>query len=353
MHPLLVRHLRKFCRDGAVLDLPAWTAAIDDAFASFESDRSQIEHTLEVMSRELGARNRQLAAQLDDKQRMMDELTATNRALLELNQRLAAAQNQLLQAEKMASIGQLAAGVAHEINNPIAYVHSNMGALEGYLAQIFRLNTAYAEAAGALPPALLGQLARLRTELAYDEIVADVGDLMRESKDGLARVKKIVQDLKDFSRVDNSGWEQVDLNQGLSSTLSLVRHQIPSQVEIVCELGALPEVDCVLSQLNQVFMNILVNAAQAIGACGTLTIRSGVDGETVWISIGDSGCGIAPHNLPRIFDAFFTTKPVGVGTGLGLSLSYSIVKRHGGRIDVSSELGVGTTFTIVLPIHRP
>jgi two-component system NtrC family sensor kinase len=196
-------------------------------------------------------------------------------------------------------------------------------------------------------------LARLRTELAYDEIVADVGDLMRESKDGLARVKKIVQDLKDFSRVDNSGWEQVDLNQGLSSTLSLVRHQIPSQVEIVCELGALPEVDCVLSQLNQVFMNILVNAAQAIGACGTLTIRSGVDGETVWISIGDSGCGIAPHNLPRIFDAFFTTKPVGVGTGLGLSLSYSIVKRHGGRIDVSSELGVGTTFTIVLPIHRP
>lgn len=354
MHPLLVRQLKKFCRDGVVTDLPGLTAAIDAAYSSFESDRSLIDHTLETMSRELGQRNRQLAEQLAEKQRVMDELTRINSELFALNHKLETAQNQLLQAEKMASIGQLAAGVAHEINNPIAFVYSNIGALECYLEQIFQLNNAYFKNEEKLPSDVSGKLAALRTQLEYDYIVTDVSELMAESKDGLIRVKKIVQELKDFSHVDTAEWGLFDVTQGIKSTLNLVRHEIQNKAEVICEFVELPAVECVLSQLNQVFMNILLNASHAIKERGQITIRTGIDeDETVWVSISDTGKGIPPENMSRIFDAFFTTKPVGQGTGLGLSLSYGIMKRHHGRIEVTSSVGVGTTFKIVLPVRQP
>jgi signal transduction histidine kinase len=353
MHPLLARQLRKHCPPGGAVNMQALTAAVDDAYTSFENDRALIERTLEVMSQELGQRNRQLAEQLTEKQRMMDVLRQANLELLDLNRKFKAAQEQLLQSEKMASIGQLAAGVAHEINNPIAYVHSNVGMLEEYLQQLRQMHQAWIEQEPHLPPDAQARLQRVRQEIDYDYILSDLDGLMAESKDGLERVKKIVQNLKDFSRVDSGEWETVDVTRGLQSTLSLVRHEMRDRIDVVCELAELPEVECMLSQLNQVFMNLLVNAAHAISGKGTITIRTGVQDQEVWLQFSDTGQGIAPEVLPRIFDAFFTTKPVGVGTGLGLSLAYSTVHRHHGRIAVQSTIGQGTTFTIHLPLRQP
>ena len=353
-HQLLIRQLRKFCKDGVVTDLAGFVEAIDAAYCGFDNDRYLIERTLETMSHELGHRNRQLGAQLAEKQRVMDELTRTNSELVQLNQKLETAQNQLFQTEKMASVGQLAAGVAHEINNPVAFVHSNFSALEHYLQQLFRLIDRYREYEKDLPARLAERMASLRDELEYDFIVEDLSALMGESKDGLSRVTKIVQNLKDFSRVDTSGWEMVDVTRGLNSTISLVRNQVQSKAEIVCEFAdGIPQIECLLSQLNQVFMNLLINAVHAIDTRGVITVRTGVEHDMVCIRVSDTGKGIAPEILPRIFDAFFTTKPVGQGTGLGLSLSYSIIKKHNGHIEVDSKVGAGTTFSIFLPIRQP
>jgi PAS domain S-box-containing protein len=271
---------------------------------------------------------------------------------VQLNKKLEEAQNQLLQSEKMASIGQLAAGVAHELNNPIGFVHSNLGTLDGYLTDLFAIIDAFevvdAPAAGESPQ--VEAVRRLKAEKDYAFIKSDIAELMTESRDGLARVRKIVQDLKDFSHVGEVDWQWVDLHQGLDSTLNIVWNELKYKCKVNKEYGELPEVHCLSSQLNQVFMNLLVNAGQAIVDQGVITVRTGADQESVWVEVADTGAGIPKDNLTRIFDPFFTTKPVGKGTGLGLSLSYSIVLKHHGRIEVSSEVGKGTTFRVVLPI---
>jgi signal transduction histidine kinase len=166
-------------------------------------------------------------------------------------------------------------------------------------------------------------------------------------------VKKIVQDLRDFSRIDSTEWNEADLNAGLESTLNVVRNELKYKAEVVKNMGELPPVRCHLGQINQVFMNLLVNAAQAIEERGTITLASGADGPWVWVSVEDTGKGMAPEVLKRIFEPFFTTKPVGKGTGLGLSLAYDIVKNHGGRIEVQSEPGRGTRFQVWLPVAGP
>jgi signal transduction histidine kinase len=177
---------------------------------------------------------------------------------------------------------------------------------------------------------------------------------MDESKDGITRVKNIVQNLKDFSHVDASDeWHYADLHSGINSTLNIVNNEIKYKANVVKEYGAIPEVECLLSQLNQVFMNLLVNAAHAIEERGTITIRTGQKGDEVWVEVTDTGKGIAPEHLKKIFDPFFTTKPIGKGTGLGLSLSYGIVQKHHGRIEVQSEIGKGTIFRVWLPIKQP
>lgn len=353
MHPLLARQLKRYCPQDGDARWDALVVAVDDAYTSFGNDHALVERTLEVMSLELGQRNRQLAEQLDEKQRMMDALSRTNEELLELNRRLNAAQAQLLQSEKMASIGQLAAGVAHEINNPIAYVHSNVNTLAEYLQQLGPLQAAWLSKEALLPPEEQTGLQDLRQAMDYGYIMSDLDGLIAESKDGLTRVKNIVQNLKDFSRVDSGEWEKVDVTDGIKSTLSLVRHELRDRIDVVCEFADLPDIECMLSQLNQVFMNLLVNAAHAIRDKGTITIATGVLEQEVWLRFSDTGQGIPPEILPRIFDAFFTAKPVGVGTGLGLSLAYSIIQRHQGRIDVQSTVGVGTVFTIFLPVRQP
>ena len=261
------------------------------------------------------------------------------------NRELEAAQQQLVQSEKLASIGQLAAGVAHEINNPIGYVHSNIGTLRTYIADLMQLLDAYE----ALPDS--ASLQALRQKIDVDFLREDIPSLIHESQEGITRVKKIVQDLKDFSRVDSSQeWQTADLHQGIDSTLNIVNNEIKYKADVVKEYGQLPPVECLPSQLNQVFMNLLVNAAHAMGAQrGCITIRTGTQGDKVWLEFEDNGSGIPPELQIKIFDPFFTTKPVGKGTGLGLSLSYGIVQKHHGEITVRSEGGKGTVFRIVLP----
>ncbi|CAN7651278.1 ATP-binding protein [Pseudorhodoferax sp. LjRoot39] len=283
------------------------------------------------------------------------ELLQANDALRQINARLSQAQEKLIQSERLASIGQLAAGVAHEINNPIGFIFSNFGTLEKYLGDLFRMLQAYEEAEAALAgtPAA-AKLQGLREAIELDFLKEDIPTLMRESKDGITRVRAIVQNLKDFSRVDNSQeWVMADLHQGLNSTLGIVNNEIKYRADVVKEYGSLPEVECLPSELNQVFMNLLVNAAHAIQKeRGRITLRTGTQADKVWVEIEDDGTGIAKENLGRIFDPFFTTKPVGKGTGLGLSLSYGIVQKHAGQIEVTSEPGAGTRFRVTLPVRH-
>jgi PAS domain S-box-containing protein len=282
-----------------------------------------------------------------------EELRQNLERQVQLNKKLEEAHNQLLQSEKMASIGQLAAGVAHELNNPIGFVHSNMGSLDNYLTDLFAIIDALepGDDAGADASARLDAVRRLKEEKDYVFVKTDVAQLMAESKDGLVRVRKIVQDLKNFSRVGESEWQWADVHIGIDSTLNIVWNELKYKCKVNKIYGDLPKIRCLPSQLNQVFMNLLVNAGQAIQTQGEITIRTGVDGEQVWIEVADTGSGIPKENLNRIFEPFFTTKPVGKGTGLGLSLSYSIVLKHHGRIDVASEVGKGTTFRVTLPIE--
>jgi signal transduction histidine kinase len=288
-----------------------------------------------------------------------EELRRRNNELTELNAKLSMAQEQLVQSDKLASIGQLAAGVAHEINNPIGYIFSNFGTLQGYQDQLFAMLAVYQEAEAHMPAEVAARVRAMREEIDLDFLRDDIPVLMRESNEGIARVRHIVQDLKDFSRVDASQeWVWANLHTGIESTLNIVANEVKYKADLVKQFGALPDIECLPSQINQVVLNLVVNAAHAIGEQrGQITIATGCgaassDGPTVWISVGDNGSGIAPENMKRIFDPFFTTKPVGKGTGLGLSLAYGIVSKHRGKISVESELGKGTTFTIELPVHQ-
>jgi two-component system, NtrC family, sensor kinase len=284
-----------------------------------------------------------------------EALRSRNSELVELNHKLSQMQQQLLQSEKLASIGQLAAGVAHEINNPIGYIFSNFGTLEKYLVDAFEVLAAYEDAeALLLGTPVAARLKTLRERVDLEYLKEDIPALMAQSKEGIERVRKIVQDLKDFSRVDaRQEWEWADLHRGIDSTLNIVSNEIKYKADVVKRYGTLPEVECLPSELNQVFMNLLVNAAHAIDAeRGMITVRTQADGAEVWVEVEDNGCGIPAENLSRIFDPFFTTKPVGKGTGLGLSLAYGIVQKHAGRIEVESEIGRGTRFRVIIPRDR-
>lgn len=270
-----------------------------------------------------------------------------------LLKQLKEAQNQLLQSEKLASIGQLAAGVAHEINNPVGYISSNINNLERYIHDIFTLLDSYQSFAIDLSDQDRKAIDDLKRQLDFDFLRTDIQDSLAETMEGVWRVKQIVQDLKDFSHVDEGEWHWSDIHKGLDSTLNIVHNDLKYKAEVIKEYGDLPEVECLPSQLNQVFMNMLVNAAHAIEDNGYIRIRTFVTGqETACIQIQDTGKGIEPEQVKKIFDPFFTTKPVGQGTGLGLSLSYGIIEKHGGRIQVQSRVGEGTTFSIEIPITQ-
>ncbi|OGB33522.1 MAG: hypothetical protein A3F78_17530 [Burkholderiales bacterium RIFCSPLOWO2_12_FULL_61_40] len=273
--------------------------------------------------------------------------------LKETNRRLEDAQNQLLQSEKLASIGQLAAGVAHEINNPIGFVSSNMRTLSTYTDDLLRLIDAYAAAVARvhLPTDAAAALQSTLQAVEIDYLRQDLKELLHESGDGLNRVRQIVQDLKDFSHVDTGQWMAVNLNACIKSTLNVVWNEIKFKAKVEFAWGELPEVLCNAAQINQVVLNLLVNAGHAIDTQGLITIRTGHDETMAWFEIEDTGCGMSEQVQKRIFEPFFTTKPIGQGTGLGLSVSYGIISKHGGRIEVFSTPGVGTRFRVWLPIQ--
>jgi two-component system, NtrC family, sensor kinase len=266
------------------------------------------------------------------------------------------AQHALLQSEKLAAMGQLAAGVAHEINNPIGFVGSNLGTLEGYLNDLFSIISAYekVEATPGSDPGSFAEVRQLKQSLNYEFLKDDLRDLVAESKDGIARVRRIARDLKDFSRASNNDWEWSDIHAGIDSTLNIIWNELKYHCTVKKQYGPLPHIRCLPSQLNQVFMNLLVNAGHAIEERGEISITTECDGnDAVRIMIADTGKGIPPESLVRIFEPFYTTKPAGMGTGLGLSVVSDIIERHHGHIEVVSEVGRGTTFIITLPVEPP
>jgi two-component system NtrC family sensor kinase len=305
------------------------------AEAALRESRDKLEERVGERTADLQAANASLQA---ERLRQQD-----------LIKKLEEAQNQLLQSEKMASIGQLAAGVAHEINNPVGFVNSNLGTLQNYTHKMLRLLAAYEQTEESLSDDVLQEIRRLKAEIDVEFLREDIGSLLSESLDGLQRVKQIVRDLKDFSHVDKAAREWANLETGLDSTLNVVWNELKYKAKVVKEYGDTPKIECMPSQLNQVFMNLLINAAHAIEEHGQINIRTGHDETNVWLEVEDTGKGIAPENIGRIFEPFFTTKPIGKGTGLGLSLSYGIVNKHGGRIEVTSEVGKGSMFRVLLP----
>jgi two-component system, NtrC family, sensor kinase len=283
------------------------------------------------------------------------ELRQRNAELEVANGKLKGAQEQVVQSEKLASIGQLAAGVAHEINNPIGYVNSNLSTLQSYatklLTAIETLASALARKGGATTVA---EVQEIRGRYDIDFLAVDLPQLLTESREGIDRVCKIVRDLKDFSRNDRGeAWVSADVHRGLESTLNIVWNELKYKAQIVKTFGDIPPIECLPSELNQVFMNILMNAGQAIKDRGVITVSTGHADGKIWVAIGDDGEGIPADVLPRIFDPFFTTKPVGSGTGLGLSISYGIVAKHHGTIEITSVPGQGTLLRIELPIEQP
>jgi PAS domain S-box-containing protein len=290
-------------------------------------------------------------------QKVLAELESKNKDLEKAYADLQASHRKVLQQEKMASIGVLAAGVAHEINNPMGFIISNLNSLRKYIEKIPRFITAQSEAIDTLSRQCNGagesEVARVkdgRRSLKIDYILEDSRNLLEESLDGADRVKRIVQDLKNFSRIDGADTAPTDLNKVLDSTVNIVWNEIKHKATLNKQYGKIPLVQGNHGQLSQVFMNILVNAAQAIVDSGEIVIRTSQDDGFVRVTISDTGRGIPEDQLNRIFEPFYTTKEIGKGTGLGLSIAYDIVGKHHGRIEVVSKVGEGTTFTVMLPV---
>jgi signal transduction histidine kinase len=305
--------------------------------------RQQTQEELEKLNENLEQRVQERTAELSEKN---DELQNAYDDLKRI-------QGQLLQQDKMASVGQLAAGVAHEINNPMGFIISNLSSLGRYVEKLTGYLDADTKVLAGSDPSIIAMAAQERQKYKIDHICKDMPDLIAESSDGAQRVRQIVQDLKSFSHVDSGEFAAADINDGLDSTLSIAWNELKYKTTVTKEYGDLPHVWCNMGQLNQVFLNILVNAAHAIEVQGEITITTWEDNGNVLIAISDTGNGIKPENVKRIFDPFFTTKEVGKGTGLGLAIAYDIItNKHGGTINVASEVGVGTTFTIILPIEK-
>ena len=296
---------------------------------------------------------RQRIRNLIDREQLRQQLETSNTELKLTTAQLEQSHRQMLQSVTLAAVGQLAAGVAHEINNPIGFVNANLGTLKTYIESLISLVEVYecrttpnsAQDSAAL------NAARDLADLAF--LREDAPLMLQESLDGLSRVKNIVKCLREFSRVDHAGWQESDLLAGLESTLTIAWSEIKSKAEVIKHFLPLPPVCCHPAKINQVFLNLLINAVQAIEQHGTITLSSGVQDNWVWISIEDTGKGMSADLQIRIFEPFFTTKPVGQGTGLGLTMAYDIVKNHGGHIEVSSEPDRGTRLQVWLPVGGP
>ena len=310
-------------------------------------------HT-EVVNRsyeELLEANRSLSA---SEQRYRELAGTLEIKVRERTEELSRAMARLLQQEKMASVGQLAAGVAHEINNPLAFVTSNLQTLKKYTERFLDIIARYQRVfeQGGVAQQDRDDLRKHRESLRMDAISADAGDLLRQTLEGTERVRKIVADLKGFSHIDEEGEAPADLNREIERTLSVITHEIPAGAGIVREFSPLPVIPCRPGAFNQLFLGMFRNAFQARQEGLRLTVRTGVTGDRVRIAFADNGPGVPADLRTRIFEPFFTTRDVGKGKGLGLTVAYDIVTAHGGTIEVEDTPGGGATFVLQLPIRR-
>ncbi len=286
------------------------------------------------------------------------QMRANTDELERANLQLKSSQMALVQSEKMASLGQMVAGIAHEINTPLGYVQNNVVIGQDLFVQVQSMIAGYEALVDNLLNDLasedviaeqMRQIAELRSDMNAQEMLGEMHGLMGDSLYGIAQISELVLNLKNFSRMDAAATEAIDLNECIESALNIGRNVIKNKVEVIRELGELPEITCSPSQINQVFLNLFTNAAQAIEGQGKLHIKSWAAEDAVHIWVTDNGKGIPQENLTRIFDPFFTTKPVGEGTGLGLAITHQIIQQHGGDIRVHSRVGEGTRFHIKLP----
>ena len=315
--------------------------SLADSFNKMAEELSLIyeslEHKVQERTKELAQKN--------------EEVEKKNEQIEKAYEELKAAQVKLVQSEKMSSLGQLVAGVAHELNNPINFIYGNMEHLKNYTHDMKELIDKYTDFEERLTEEQKEEIDDFKEEIDYEYLLEDLGDLLDSCKEGAERTRQIVLDLRNFSRLDEANLKEVNIHEGIDSTLNILHNKYKNRVTVVKDYdNTLPQIYCFAGQLNQVFMNLLANAAQAIKDNGEVKIVTKKDNDYAKIIITDTGCGISPDNLSKIFDPFFTTKDVGEGTGLGLSVSYGIIEKHNGTISVESKVGEGTTFTIKIPL---
>ncbi len=365
-HRLLQRQLKRHF--GHLSCIPdewqGFLQSVNEVYEQFDSDRMMLERSLELSSQELLETNGQLSALLETMESQVEErtaeLTQTNAELAQTLQELQAAQGQLVHSEKMSALGQLVAGIAHEINNPVNFIHGNLRHAHTYLNELLEFIHRYFQSHPTPHP----DLAAYADEIDLPFLMEDLPKLLNSMRTGSDRIRAIVLSLRNFSRLDEAEVKSVDIHEGIESTLMLLEHRLkirsdrPSIV-LAKQYGQLPPIDCCAGQINQVFMNILANAIDALDEshqtiCPTITIRTEqLDSQRICVAIADNGCGIPDSLQARLFDPFFTTKPVGKGTGLGLAISYKIVQeKHGGQLMCSSQVNLGTEFQIILPIRQ-
>jgi two-component system NtrC family sensor kinase len=324
-----------------------------DALQSFESQEQAVtipvknDTEIGLLTESFNEMSKKIWQARSDLRKKITELESANKELKET-------QTKLVHSAKMVSLGQLVAGVAHELNNPIGFIYSNMTHLKDYSEKLIEL----AEVAEKDPP----KLPALKAEYEFDYIVKDLPKLVASCQDGARRTRDIVLGLRNFSRLEEAKLQEVDVHQSLDTTLNLLQGEIKNRIEVHRQYEPTPLIHCYASQINQVFMNILSNAVQAIEGTGHIWISTtalknfkGSKDRRGWVqvSIQDSGRGMSPETLDKIFDPFFTTKGVGQGTGLGLSISYGIIQNHGGEIQARTEKGVGTEFIVIIPVYPP
>ena len=330
----------------------------EQAQEALTDDNARLRKRLAQLEMEQRILLKERAGQERAQRQIRETLLKKSHALTRANEQLKENQAKLVHSEKMAGLGQLAAGVAHEINNPVGFVMSNLGTLTDYANTFKQLIARYQTFVEAVREgktnegqSTLEEIEAICEEEDLDYILEDVDELLSESVEGTKRVKEIVEGLRSFARLDEADVKEADINEGIASTLKLVWNELKYKCEVHQRLGDLPLIRCYPGQLNQVFMNLLVNAAQAIPERGEIWVETEATDTDVVIRISDTGIGIPTRNIPKLFDPFFTTKTVGAGTGLGLAISHGLIQKHNGTIEVESEEGKGTPFIIRLPIE--